>query len=307
MAKAVASSFVVCDAEDRCRLDVFLAARISGVSRMRLRMALDQRQVLVNDAAQAPGWRLAAGDVVEVPAELANAATGMTPEPIPLEILFEDEHLVVVVKRAGMVVHPAGRHTSGTLVNALAHHFNVANAADPPIRPGIVHRLDRATSGLMVVAKTQQALSRLTVQFQRKEVSKRYTALVHRCVNEDAGQWSAPIGSDPEATPRWGIRGDGRPALSRFSVIERMPAHTLLGLEPVTGRTNQLRLHCAHFRHPIVGDALFGVVTDDLDRLFLHADHLEVRHPGSGHAMAFHSALPERLAAYLAALRGRRI
>jgi 23S rRNA pseudouridine1911/1915/1917 synthase len=203
-----------------------------------------------------------------------------------------------------MVVHPVGRHRTGTLVNALAHHFNVAGAADPPIRPGLVHRLDRSTSGLMVVAKSQEALSRLTVQFQQKTVRKQYLALVHGRVAADEGEWFAPIGSDPEAWPRWGVRETGREALTRFHVRERLGAWTLLELEPVTGRTNQLRLHAAHFGHPILGDDLFGRgLEPGLDRLFLHARHLELTHPLHRVACAFHSELPPELSAYLDAAR----
>src|SRR5262249_32548194 len=152
----------------------------------------------------------------------------MTPEPIPLSVLYEDEVLIVVEKPAGMVVHPAGRHRGGTLANALAYHFNVRGGADPPVRPGIAHRLDRATSGLMVVAKDQPALSKLTVQFQRSEVEKRYLALVHGEPAAEAGEWDAPIGHDPAAVPKWGIRESGRPARSRYRVRERLPGHTLL-------------------------------------------------------------------------------
>lgn len=273
------------------RLDEALAALVPEVSRMRLRTLLDAGEVRVNGAPQAAGWRVSEGDAVEVHAEFGDLSA-MTPEPIPLEILFEDPHLIVVVKPAGMVVHPAGRHRSGTLANALAHHFNVAGAADPPIRPGIVHRLDRATSGLMVVAKTQRALSRLTVQFQNKQVTKRYVARVHGLVSEDAGEWSAPIGSDPHSTPRWGIREHGRPAVSRYRVRRRLGEMTELELEPVTGRTNQLRLHCAHFGHPIAGDTLFGQPEDGFERLHLHASVLEFRHPETGEPMRFEDPAP---------------
>ena len=297
--------FTVSDAEGGERLDRLLAARIPLVSRMRLRQALDQEEVRVAGEPRPAGWRVPAGVVVRVEADL-DAATAMTPEPIPLDVRFEDAQLIVVEKPAGMVVHPAGRHRSGTLANALAYHFNVAGAADPPIRPGLVHRLDRATSGLMVVAKTQRALSRLTVQFQEKRVRKRYLALVLRAVSEAEGEWHAPIGSDPEAMPRWGIRESGRPATTHFWVRERFLAHTLLELEPITGRTNPLRLHCAHFGHPIVGDDLFGVGPDpELPRLFLHAYRLEFHHPATGERLEFEESLPGGLSEHLDRLRAR--
>ena len=293
----------ITERESGARLDEALAARIPTVSRMRLKMLLDQNRVRVNGESRPAGWRLAAGDSVEVEID-SGITTATTPEPIPIAVLYEDADLLVVDKAAGMVVHPAGRHQSGTLANALAYHFNVAGAADPPIRPGLVHRLDRATSGLMVVAKTQAALSRLTVQFQRRAVEKRYAALVHGSL-AGSGLWEAPIGADREALPRWGIRESGRPASTRFEVMEQLTAHTLLELEPVTGRTNQLRLHAAHFGHPIAGDELFGRGAEpDLERLFLHAERLAFTHPTTGERCEFRSGLPEVLEAYLALLRG---
>lgn len=286
---------------NRRRLDEALAELVPRASRMSLRGALDDGSVQVNGEVRPAGWRVTAGDRIRLPDELP-ASWSTVPEAMPLEVLYEDEHLVVVEKPAGMVMHPAGRHRSGTLVNALAHHFNVAGAADPPIRPGIVHRLDRATSGLVVVAKTQRALSRLTIQFQSRQVEKRYLALVHGRVTADSGEWSAPIGALPGATPKWGIREDGRPALSRFRVRERFAEHTLLELEPVTGRTNQLRLHAAHFGHPILGDSLFGA-PDEAERLFLHANRLDFRHPETGERLHFESPPPAPIAGRLIFLR----
>lgn len=291
--------FTTTEAEAGERLDRLLAAHVPSVSRMRLRQALDELQVTVDGQVQPAGFRVPAGASVSLNADL-DGATAMTPEAIPLTIYFEDDQLVVVEKPAGMVVHPTGRHRTGTLANALAHHFNVVGAADPPIRPGIVHRLDRSTSGLMVIAKTQRALTRLTIQFQEKRVHKQYLALVHGRVLADSGEWHAPIGADPEAWPRWGVRETGRPGESHFQVQQRFPEHTLLMLEPITGRTNQLRLHSAHFSHPIVGDDLFGRGADpELGRLFLHAHHLEFTHPVSGTRVEYHSPLPPELSRYI--------
>ena len=294
--------FVVDEAEAGDRLDRILAGRVPQLSRMRLRQALDEGAVSVNGGPLPAGQRLLAGDRVELRVDLEEP-TAMTPEPISLSILYEDAQIIVVDKPADMVVHPAGRHRSGTLANALAYHFNVAGGADPPVRPGIVHRLDRATSGLVVAARTQEALSRLTVEFQQKRVEKRYAALVHGRVEGEEGLWEAPIGSDFHSFPRWGIREGGRPAASRYRVTEWFPDHTLLEMEPVTGRTAQLRLHAAHFGHPILGDVLFGRgQPDPLDRLFLHARALAFRHPRTGEWLRFESPLPEPLQAFLSRL-----
>lgn len=289
--------------EHRLRLDDFLCGYFPGLSRTRLRRAVHEGEVRVNGEVRTAGQRINVGDRVTAPLD-PEEATALTPEALPLDILFEDEQLIVVNKAAGMVVHPAGRNRSGTLVNALAHHFNVLHGATPAIRPGLAHRLDRATSGVMVIAKTQRALSRLTVAFQQKRVEKRYLALVHGSVAAEAGTWEAPIGNDPAARPAWGVRASGRPAVTRYEIRQRTTARTLLELEPVTGRTNQLRLHCAHFGHPMVGDALFGDAASEsppCPRLFLHAYRLAFPHPSSHEMLVFETELPAVLAHHLAA------
>lgn len=304
-AEAAPTDWRVSPEESGLRLDELLARRYPSVSRMRLRQLIEEGAVRVDGAARPPGWRVAAGDRVRLRFE-SDTPTAMTPEPIPVPVLYEDEDLAVVDKPAGMVVHPAGQHRSGTLANALAHRFNVEQRADPPIRPGIVHRLDRATSGLLVVAKNQEALSKLTKAFQNRQVVKRYLALVRGQVPEETGTWQAPIGPDPKASPRWGVRPGGKPATTRFRVVERFPEHTLLELEPVTGRTNQLRLHAAHFGHPIVGDELFGAGPEPgISRLFLHAHRLEFPHPRTGERLRFESPLSPRLRHYLDSIRTR--
>jgi 23S rRNA pseudouridine1911/1915/1917 synthase len=306
--------FAIGPPETRQRLDEFLAGRFGEISRMRLRQAIVDGEVTLNGAPTHGGHRLAVGD--EVACCFRDLApTAMTPEPIPLAILYEDESLAVVDKPAGMPAHPTRHHKGGTLANALAYHFNRdRRPADPWVRPGLPHRLDRATSGLMVVAKTQRALSRLTVQFQERQVEKRYLALVYGHVVADEGVIDAPIGRDPERRPRWRVTPEGRPAQSRFRVRERRRAFTLLELEPVTGRTNQLRLHCVHHGHPIVGDAEFGL---DLvaglyaavaarhpppPRLFLHAHTLAFTHPLHGTPLRFEAPLPPELSHWLAGL-----
>lgn len=291
------------------RLDEYLAREVPGLSRRYLARALATGAVQLNHGPAQPGIRLATGDVVSARLDL-GAATAMTPEALPFEVLYEDGCLAVVVKPAGMVTHPAGRHRSGTLANALSHRFNVLQAADPPVRPGIVHRLDRDTSGLLVVAREQRALRELTIAFQQGRVEKRYLALVRGCPTGNSGRWEAPIGCDRSAFPRWGIREGGRPAVTLWRLLEALPEAALLELVPVTGRTNQLRLHGAHFGHPILGDTLFGGPTalelpgaGGAPRLCLHAEHLAFAHPYTGEPLAFRNPLPAELARYLAAAR----
>jgi 23S rRNA pseudouridine1911/1915/1917 synthase len=297
-------------AEAGVRLDAFLAAHFGSISRMRLRQAIAEGDVMVNAARRTAGWKLRAGDRIQT--RLADVGpTAMTPEVIPIPVVYEDAGLAVIEKPAGMVAHPTAHWRSGTLVNALAHQFN-RTTGGRIIRPGLVHRLDRLTSGLMVVAKSDAVLTRLTSAFQARQVEKRYGALVHGEVAPDSGTIDAPIGRDADVRPRWGVRAGGRPAETRFRVVERFSHATLLEMEPVTGRTNQLRIHAAHAGHPILGDPEFGLewavqnarfLPMPPTRLFLHASRLAFRHPASGAWLEFTSALPVEMDSSLTALR----
>jgi 23S rRNA pseudouridine1911/1915/1917 synthase len=301
----------VSPSEAGLRLDAFLAAHFAGISRMRLRQAIAEGDVKVNQIRRTAGWKLRVGDQVQV--RLGEVGpTAMTPEAIPVPVLYEDADLAVVDKPAGMVAHPTAHWRGGTLANALAHHFNREPGA-AVTRPGLVHRLDRHTSGLMVVAKSEVMLSRLTKTFQQRRVEKRYLALVYGEVRSEAGLISAPIGRNAEQRPRWGVRPEGRPAETRFRVVERLPHATLLEMEPLTGRTNQLRIHAAHVGHPIAGDPEFGrelvqqhpaLMNDGPPpRLFLHAAHLAFPHPATHAWLGFDSPLPPELAGYLECTR----
>ena len=315
------------------RLDEFFASRFGSLSRMRIANLIEAGACLVNGAVGRPGYRILAGDSVEVAFD-DGAPTSMSPEPIPLETIHEDEHLIVVVKPSGMLVHPTMSVKSGTLANALAYHFNrlrieagdwmienLAPGADesidprssilssqPVIRPGMVHRLDRATSGLMVIAKTQRALTVLSRHFRKRLVEKRYLAWVRGIVEEEAGSINAPIGRDPDER-RWRVIESGKPAETRFKVLEKLRGATVLELEPVTGRTNQLRIHCAHIGHPIIGDEMHDdcgsktqgqlseiLVSQPAGRLCLHAWKLAFHHPASGEWLEFAAQAPDEIA-----------
>jgi 23S rRNA pseudouridine1911/1915/1917 synthase len=324
MIKSMSQSFQFQITEEDAgrRLDEFLESRFGGLSRMRIANLVSAGVCTINRIAAQRGWRVAAGDLVEIAFE-EGAPTAMEPDVVPLEILYEDEHLVVVVKPAGMLVHPTLNVKRGTLANALAYHFNrdfynnQQSAITTPAhgqqhsleRPGLVHRLDRATSGLMVIARTDHALSRLSRHFQRRLVEKRYLALARGRMSEDEGEMNAPIGRDDERRPRWWVIENGKTAVTRFNVRERFDQATLVELEPVTGRTNQLRIHCAYYGHPILGDELYGTddasrITDDhLARLCLHAWRLAFHHPANGEWMEFTSPLPDTIARFVDALR----
>ena len=336
------------------RLDDFFASRFGSLSRMRIANLIEAGACLVNGAVGRAGYRILAGDSVEISFD-DGAPTSMSPEPIPLEIIHEDEHVIVLVKPAGMLVHPTMSVKTGTLANALAYHLNKSRIEDGRwrmedlalgssksfdprssilnpqivIRPGMVHRLDRATSGLIVVAKNSRALTVLSRHFRKRLVEKRYLALVRGNVEEEAGSISAPIGRDADQRPRWRVMESGKSAETRFKVLERAGRVTLLELEPVTGRTNQLRIHCAHIGHPIVGDEMHGNsesriadcesevtslrIQDQSEirdsqsafRLCLHASRLAFHHPAGGEWMEFTSPLPADIVETVEAYAGR--
>lgn len=287
------------------RVDRFLAEKATDLTRMAIGNLIAAGSCLVNGETSPAGRHLSAGDSVELTVE-EQSSGAMVPDPIPLEILFEDDHLLVVVKPAGMLVHPTLSVKRGTLANALTFHLNsgaegkepIGSVQEKAIRPGIVHRLDRATSGLMVIAKNQRALSILSQHFSRRLVEKCYVALVRGRIDPDDGTIEAPIGRDPEAVPHWRVLAAGRPAETRFTVTRRFAENTLVELTPVTGRTNQLRIHMAHVGHPIVGDASWDKMDESANegerpsRLCLHASRLGFHHPSGGEWLEFKSAAP---------------
>jgi 23S rRNA pseudouridine1911/1915/1917 synthase len=301
--------FHISAAEIDQRLDRFLAQKLDWLSRMRIGTLLLEGACTVNGEGGLPGYHLRCGDVVEILIS-ENEPTAMTPEDIPLDVVYEDSHLVVINKAAGVLVHPTRTEKTGTLANALAYYLNrevmqqrwsttasegesleQSNAPSQALmRPGLAHRLDRATSGLMVVTKQERALSILTRHFHRRLVEKRYLALVHGTVEGDELTIEAPIGRDPSAHPKWNVSVSGRPAETRLRVLERRESMSLVELVPVTGRTNQLRIHCAHIGHAILGDLWYA--SDRFPRLCLHAAHLGFHHPSGGEWMEFSSPLP---------------
>jgi 23S rRNA pseudouridine1911/1915/1917 synthase len=298
------TQFRVEDAWAGRRLDEFLAERVPGLSRMHIAGLLARGACRVGGEAANAGRRLCADELVEVESE-GHVLNSMTPEPLPLEIIQEDEHLIVVVKPSGVLVHPMRGVKRGTLANALVYHLNrelldERGADENPIpfsaafiRPGLVHRLDRDTSGLLVVAKTQSALSRLTQHFQRRLVEKRYVAVVGGLLRDDELTIDAPIGRDEEARPRWRVLESGKEAETRLRLAERAVRRTLVELEPLTGRTNQLRIHCAHVGHAVVGDVLYA--GEPHARLCLHAARLAFRHPATNEWVEFVSETPPEI------------
>ena len=290
----------------RTRLEEFVFGRFPGLSRMYLRRIIRDEKCEVNGRLENIGFRVRAGDFIEVELD-PTRENSMRPENVPIEILYEDQYLAVVVKPAGMLVHPTNRDKNGTLLNALAFHFNrptvdqksenlsmssmngSAGSSDSVVRPGLVHRLDRLTSGVMVIAKSTRVHRLLARQFQRKTVEKKYLALVCGSVEPDEGVIDAAVGRYADEK-RWDLKEGAKPAVTRFRVLERYVDTTLLELEPVTGRTNQLRIHCASIGHPILGD--LGRGGREYNRLCLHAYKLSFDHPVGWRRVSYEIAAP---------------
>lgn len=297
---------VSCDSQGM-RLDHFLARQFPHISRVVLRRATAEGRIRVNDQPSRSNYRLRGGDIVTV--EINEAPSpGLIPEPIPLTILFEDEHLLVVDKPGGMLVHPTRTVTSGTLLNALSFYLQNQH---PPSRPGLVHRLDRGTSGLVVVAKTEQAHRVLARHFRERRVSKYYLALVGGTIAEDTFDITWPIGWVADRYPHWWVVETGRPALTIVRVCERLAGFTLVEAEAKTGRTHQIRIHLAACGHPVVGDRLYGGNRGDpggepeptLPRHFLHAWRIVFHHPRTGQWCDIRSPLPKDLTSLLDEIR----
>lgn len=269
------------------RLEDFLLDHFRGLSKMYLRDLVKTAACEVNGRHENRGFRLRPNDFVEIVVD-SSRGTAMRPEDISLAIIFEDDDLIVVNKPAGMLVHPSHRENNGTLLNALVFYLNQAGGGRV-IRPGLIHRLDKQTSGLIVAAKNAHSHTRLCASFMKKRVEKRYLALVEGIVGDNEGTVEAPIGRFADLK-LWGVKEDGKMSVSRYVVRERFADSTLLELEPVTGRTNQLRIHCELIGHPIVGDVQRG--GREFKRLCLHAYRLGFPHPTSREWTEFEVAAP---------------
>ncbi len=317
-------NFQITEAEAGRRLDAFLVERIENWSRSRLQKLIDDGDVTVNEKPSKSSYKLRNGDEIEV--ELAELPVAeFAPEDIALEVVYDDEYLAVINKPAGMVVHPGAGISSGTLANAIAYRFKIQNSEfkienDPILnlesetrnRIGIVHRLDKDTSGLIVVAKTQEILEALSEQFRARTVFKSYVALVHGELEQNAGTIDQPIAREKHNRTKMSVRAHGRNAVSLWKVKRRFEKFTLLGVEIKTGRTHQIRVHCAYINHPVVGDETYNAGRDktvanleirqaiaDLNRFFLHAEKLSFTHPKTGERLNFTAPLPPELTDFL--------
>ncbi|MGH9499139.1 MAG: RluA family pseudouridine synthase [Terriglobales bacterium] len=310
-------TYVAPPAEAGKRLDQFLSGQLAGTSRARVQQLIAEEKVLVNDTAARASLRLRGGERIDVLGPATPPPLRAIAEDIPLDLVYEDDDLAVVNKAAGMMVHAGAGATDdernrGTLVNALLHHFGQLSTVGGELRPGIVHRLDKATSGLIVVAKNDEAHRKLAAQFARRKVKKTYLALVHGWITPDRGTVSSSISRDRVRRTRMTTRrSGGREAITHYLAQDRISSKfgkfTLLKVGIDTGRTHQIRVHLASLRHPVVGDALYGapreIRTKDsaisLPRNFLHAAELRFQHPRTDEVMKFSRPLPAELEAFL--------
>lgn len=293
------------------RLDQFLASQLPSLSRNRIQELIREGRAKVDArVARQPNQRLKGGEGVKLEV-VERASLAATPEAIPLDIVYEDADLAVVNKPAGLVVHAGAGHRQGTLVNALLHHLGKLSSLGGPVRPGLVHRLDKTTSGLLVVAKNDEAHLHLAKQFQTRAVEKRYLAVVHGRPARTQGRIALPVARDKRRPTRMTTRrAEGRQAATDYRVLTRAGGLTLVEAFLRTGRTHQLRVHFSALGHPIAGDTLYGAprparrgnaALPALNRIFLHAERLRFQHPRTGEPMEFHAPLPEELRAFLEA------
>ena len=280
------------------RLDRFLAERCSDLSRTRIKRLITDREVSVDGQSSNPGFRLRPGQSVSIRVP-DPVPSHMLPQSIPISVMYEDDHFLVVDKPAGMPVHPGVGHPDSTLVNAVLGLDREIGAVGGSLRPGLVHRLDKDTSGLMVVAKTDESHAGLSAQFKDRTVNKGYLGLVVGRLEPATAIIEAPIGRDPYDRKKMAIVNDGRQASTMYRTVSQFRDCTLADVRPRTGRTHQIRVHFASVGHPVVGDAVYGRPDPRIDRQFLHAAYLEFEHPKTGVRSEFESPLPDELQAVL--------
>ena len=337
---------LVADDDAGKRLDQFLVSHLASVSRARVQQLISEEKVLVNNVAAKASTKLRGGESVSVLGRAERPPLRAMAEEIPLDVRYEDDDLAIINKPAGMMVHAGAGATDadrnrGTLVNALLHHFASLSAVGGELRPGIVHRLDKETSGLIVVAKNDEAHRKLAAQFAQREVKKKYVALVHGWVKKDAGTIAQSISRDRVRRTRMTTRhAGGREAITHYQVTRRLETpfgkFTLLEVKIDTGRTHQIRVHMSALGHPVVGDTLYGAPRTlrqipvrqaalgqtvgqskkrckpageaaelALNRNFLHSAELELKHPRSGEQVTLKSELPPELHELLEKLEGK--
>ena len=297
------------------RLDVFLAQRLDSLTRSQIQVLNRAGAILIEDRQEKTGYRLKGGETILVDLKPLQSAP-LEPQQIPIRIHYQDDDIAVIEKPAGLVVHPGSGTGTQTLVHALLFHFRNLSSGGTPSRPGIIHRIDKWTSGLLVVAKNDRAHARLSSAFQERRVEKKYLALVHGALPRPAGDIDMNIGRHSRIRTRMAAHqptgSRGRSAQTSYRVLEKLPGFSLLEVEIKTGRTHQIRVHLSALGHPVVGDNVYGEAKykqfvkkfGDPGRYFLHSAELRFDHPITGAPLRFHSPLPEELLRLIDVIRG---
>ncbi len=298
------SHIVVLPTDEGLRIDKYLTRELADYSRSQLQNLIKDKQVFVNNNPIKSNYKIKENDQIEVQHPEVEDVEILA-EDIKLNIVYEDDALLVINKPAGMVVHPAKGHYSKTLVNALLFYCQGLSTVNGPLRPGIVHRLDKDTTGLILVAKTDVAHRLLAEQFQKKEVIRKYVAIVHGILPKANGEIIAPIGRHPSSRQRMAVDPDkGKEAITKFSLLENLGEYSLLELELITGRTHQIRVHMEYIKHPIFGDPTYGYRKDKTAKgQLLHAKYLQFRHPISSEIIEIQADLPAYFSDYLKELK----
>jgi 23S rRNA pseudouridine1911/1915/1917 synthase len=279
-------------ANEKGRIDKFLAQHLEGVSRSKIQNLITKEHILVNNKSIKANYKVEPGDEISVTIP-APEPVDVKAENIPLDILYEDQDIVLINKAQGMVVHPGAGNKDGTLVNALLYYIDDLSGINGEIRPGIVHRLDKDTSGILIVAKNDEAHVHLSKQLQDRSMEREYWALVHGNIPHEHGTIDAPIGRDPKNRQRYTVTNAGKEAISHFKVLERFNHYSLLEVALETGRTHQIRVHLNYIQHPIAGDETYGLKkTLKGAGQFLHARSLTFIHPRTKEMMKFEAPLP---------------
>ena len=284
------------------RLDRFLASQGLEITRSQIHRLIEDGQVAINGLHAKPSQKVRSGDII-VMTILPPKPLALVPQDIPVPLIYQDEHLIVLDKPSGLSVHPGPGHPDGTLVNALLAHCPDIKGVGGVIRPGIVHRLDKDTSGLMVVAKTDTAHLSLSKQLKNREVVKGYLAVSKGSINPVEGLIDLPIGRDPKNRKKMAVIEGGRDSKTRYRVVEHLNGYEILQVYLESGRTHQIRVHLAYMGHPLLGDHVYGKANSLLGRQFLHANHLKFIHPVTDMHMEFRSNLPDEMLAVIDELK----
>lgn len=284
------------------RLDRFLASQGVEITRSQIHRLIEDGQVAINGLHAKPSQKVRSGDII-VLTILPPKPLALVPQDIPVPLIYQDDHLIVLDKPSGLSVHPGPGHPDGTLVNALLAHCPDIKGVGGVIRPGIVHRLDKDTSGLMVVAKTDTAHLSLSKQLKNREVVKGYLAVSKGSINPVEGLIDLPIGRDPKNRKKMAVIEGGRDSKTRYRVVEHLNGYEILQVYLETGRTHQIRVHLAYMGHALLGDQVYGKGNSLLGRQFLHANHLKFIHPVTDMHMEFRSNLPDEMLAVIDELK----